>query len=705
MSATGSLLIELGCEEIPAAVVPRMAAHLCEAIVGLLDEALLEHGSATWLGTPRRVVVHVADVTLRQADRVEEISGPPARVAFDAEGQPTRAGQGFARGQGVDPSELFTIETPKGPYVALRKQIAGHDTAALLGKALPGLLRAIPQPKRMRWSTEPEAYIRPVHWLVALLADSVIECAFAGVQSGRRSQGHAFLGGPIELVDGDLEAYKAALKADHVMVDPAQRSAAILAGARALAVEAGGHLVEDDDLLATVTWLVEWPAPLLGRFEAAFLDIPEAVTILTLKSHQKLFTIRGADGKLLDRFVATANTLSEASRATIADGNAKVVAARLSDALFFYRKDLKTPLDAFNESLAAQVYLHGLGSVRDKVARNVALAGALADRLSAQDVAIDGQVTRRAAGLCKADLASSLVSEFTDLQGQIGERYALAAGESAEVSSAIREHYQPRFAGDELPASAVGAAVALADKLDAIVGCFAIGMIPSGTQDPYALRRQALGVLHILADRNWPLSLAWTIALVADGLQGCDLKTSGEPLAAQVMAFCRGRLESLHRGRFPADLVDAVLSADHDAVASIEPRLEALAQLRQQDGFKPLAAAFKRVANIVRKAGDAGARDQVDPGLLSEAAEERLFAEVSAHEADLQALIGRGAWADALAQLARIRPTVDAFFDDVMVMAEDEALRRNRLALMRRTGALFARIADFGRIQSVREVS
>ena len=269
MSTTGPLLIELGCEEIPAAVAPRMAAHLCESIVALLDEALLEHGPARWLGTPRRLVVHVPDAVLRQADRVEEVSGPPARVAFDDQGQPTRAGQGFARGQGVDPSELYTIETPKGAYVALRKQIAGHDTATLVGQALPGLLRAIPQPKKMRWSSEPEAYIRPVHWLVALLGDAVIDCGFAGVQSGRTCPGHPFLGRPVQLADADLGAYLAALEAQHVMVDPARRSAAILAGARALAVQAGGTLVEDEDLLATVTWLVEWPEPLLGRFEAA----------------------------------------------------------------------------------------------------------------------------------------------------------------------------------------------------------------------------------------------------------------------------------------------------------------------------------------------------------------------------------------------------------------------------------------------------
>ncbi len=697
---TAPLLIELGCEEIPAAVAPAMAEHLCGAITALLDEALLAHGPAQWLGTPRRLLVHVPDVALRQEDRVEQVSGPPARVAFDEDGQPTRAGQGFARGQGVDPAELFTIDTPKGSYAALRKQIAGKQTAALLGDALPGMLRALPQPKKMRWSREPEAFIRPVHWLVALLGDFVIDCSFAGVRSGRRSQGHAFLGSAVDLPDAALAGYLAALEAQHVLVDPARRSAAILEGARALAGEAGGTLVEDSDLLAEVTWLVEWPAPLLGRFETAFLDIPEAVTILTLKKNQKLFTIRGPDGALLDRFVATANTLSEASRATIAEGNARVVAARLSDALFFYNNDLKTPLAEFNESLAAQVYLQGLGSVHDKVQRNVALASAFAEQLG-----VDVATTRRAASLCKADLASSLVTEFTALQGHIGGRYAKAAGESDAVAQAIAEHYLPRFAGDDLPQSDAGAIVALADKLDAIVGCFGIGMIPSGTQDPYALRRQSLGVLHILAEFGWSMPLSAAITLAVEGLAGCELKTEGDALVEQVMGFCRGRLASLHRGQHAADLVDAVLSADHDNVAAITPRLQALARLRQEDGFEPLAAAFKRVANIVKKAGDAGADDVVEPTLLQDAAEQRLWSEVNAHEADLQGLIAQGAWADALNQLARIRPTVDGFFDDVMVMAEDDALRRNRLALMRRTGGLFARIADFGRIQAVREAT
>ena len=695
---TQPLLLEIGCEEIPARVAPAMASHLCDAVVALLDEANLSHGSARWLGTPRRLTIHIADVALRQADRVEEISGPPARVAFDADGQPTRAGQGFARGQGVDPSELFTIETAKGPYVALRKQFVGQESADLLAAALPGLLRATPQPKRMRWSTEPEAFIRPLHWIVALLGEAVIDFSFAGVRSGRSCQGHPFLGGPLQLADADLDAYVTALQSSFVMVEPERRSAAILAGARELAAGIGGTLVEDEALLAEVTWLVEWPGPLLGRFDADFLDIPEAVTILTLKAHQKLFTIRGADGRLLDRFVATANTLAESSRAVIAQGNARVVAARLADALFFYRKDLKTPLDAFNEALGAQIYLQGLGSVRDKVGRIVAMAGALADRLG-----VDGGDCRRAASLCKADLASSLVSEFTDLQGQIGERYALAAGESAVVAQAIAEHYLPRFAGDALPQSETGALVAIADKLDAIVGCFGIGMLPSGTQDPYALRRQALGVLHILADRGWSLPLSQVVGLAVSGLQGCDLKTADEALVTQVLAFLRGRLDASYRSRFAPDLVDAVLTADYEQLASVEPRLRALTELRKGDGFEPLAAAFKRVANIVRKADAEAAAAAVDEAALVEAAERQLWAAVSAHEAGLQALLAGGQWAEALGDLASIRPTVDAFFDNVMVMADDAGLRANRLALMRRTGALFDAIADFSRIQAVRE--
>ena len=691
------LLIEIGCEEIPAAVAPAMASHLCDSLVALLDDSHLAHGPATWLGTPRRLTVHIADVASGQADRVEELTGPPVKVAFDAEGQPTRAGQGFARGQGVDPAELFTIDTPKGPYAALRKQIVGRPSGELLAEALPGLLRATPQPKRMRWGEQREGFVRPLHWIVALLGEDLIDCSFAGVRSGRSSQGHRFLGGAVELADADLLDYIAVLEVNCVLVEPARRSAAILSGARALAASIGGTLVEDAELLAEVTWLVEWPSPLLGRFDADFLDTPEAVTILTLKAHQRLFTIRGAQNELLDRFVATANTLSEASRETIAAGNARVVAARLSDALFFYRNDLKRPLESFNETLAAQVYLQGLGSVRDKVERVVEVAGTLADGLG-----IDGAACRRAATLCKADLASSLVFEFTELQGQIGEHYALAGGDSAVVAAAIREHYLPRFAGDDLPQSDVGAAVAVADKLDAIVGCFGIGMIPTGTQDPYALRRQSLGVLHILAARGWTLPLTRLVTLAVQGLSECTLKTAGEPLVAQVLAFLRGRLESLHRGAFAADLVDAVLTADFEAVPSVEPRLLALSALRQGDGFEPLAAAFKRVANIVRKADEAADATVVE-ALLVEPAERQLWAEVVSHEADLQALLAAGQWADALGRLAGIRPTVDAFFDSVMVMADDAALRSNRLALMRRTASLFDQIADFSRIQAVRE--
>jgi glycyl-tRNA synthetase beta chain len=678
-----------------------MAVSLRDAIVALLVEHGLEHGDATWLGTPRRLTVHVAAVQSCQPDRVDQLTGPPAAVAFQADGTATRAGEGFARGQGMGAADLFTVETAKGSYAALRKQVVGQGASALLESALPGLLRALPQPKKMRWGRQPEAFIRPVHWIVALFGEEQLQFEFAGVKAGRQGEGHRFFGTSTSLRSADIDSYTAALQAEGVTVDPAVRKRQIVEGARALATEAGGTLVEDDELADVVTWLVEAAGPLLGTFEPRFLDLPDAVTITTLKSHQKLFTIRRPDGRLLNRFVAVANTLTEESRQEIAQGNDRVVSARLSDALFFYEQDLKQKLEDYGPMLSRQVYLQGLGSMSDKVGRIVALAGGLAETLCPDQ----HQTTVRAAQLCKADLATRLVIEFTSLQGEIGEQYAVKTGESTAVGQAIREHHLPRFSDDALPTSKAGAIVAVADKIDAIVGCFSLGLIPTGTQDPYALRRQALGVLHIVADQRWSLSLSNLIDRAIAGLGDDVVSAPRDGLEEQVLDFFRGRLKSLHQGRFAADLVESVLAADFERIATIEPRLEALQRLRQGEDFEPLAAAFKRVANIVRKAPSELDRADVDPALLQETAERALYDGAESLRGVMVEHLGEDDFEAALGHLVTLKPAVDRFFDEVLVMSDDDALRVNRLALMRHVGGLFSQIADFARIQSVREAA
>lgn len=697
VGAAAPLLVEIGCEEIPAGVVPVAAAALLDGILKVLDEAGIAHAEACWLGTPRRLVAHVHGVALQQPDRHETLTGPPLRAAQDASGQWTKAAEGFARGLGLTTDALAVLETPKGAYVAVERTLQGRTTATVLGEALPDVLRNLPFPKKMRWGREREAFIRPVHWLVSLLGETVVPFTFAGVASGRLSWGHRFYRNEALAVPADLDAYKAALAQAFVQVDPEVRRADIRKQVIALSQSAGGTWVQDEETLEVVTYLVEWPAPLLGKFAPEFLEIPAPVIRTTLRENQKLFTIQGPDGKLLDRFVAVANTLSEQSRETIAQGNARVVSARLSDARFFVREDTKAPLETKLASLDDRIWLAGLGSIGDKARRIGKMSAALAARLCpAETVRV-----ARTAQLCKADLATRMVFEFPELQGVIGADYALVGGEDPIVARAIAQHYQPRFAGDAIPQDAAGALVSLADKIDAIVGCFALGLIPSGTQDPYALRRQALGILRIITEGGYAIALSELVTLAIEGIAPAREGLDAVALRDDVLRFFRGRLASLYQADYPVDLVEAVLEAGHDRPGTIAPRLQALNKLRSGEGFAPLAAAFKRVGNLVRKAGDdPQAGREVDPKLFQEPAESALHAAVAGVAEAVSGAVSRGDYDAALGHLVVIKPAVDGFFDGVMVMTDDEALRRNRLALLRTCAGLFAQVADFARLQA-----
>jgi glycyl-tRNA synthetase beta chain len=698
-TSTQPLLIELGCEEIPAGVVPLAGQALLDALVQALDIAGVTHGEARWLGTPRRLVAHVQAVAVQQPDRTEVLTGPPWKAARTPDGAWSKAAEGFAKGQGLELDALTEVDTPKGPYVGAHKTTPGRPTAQVLAEQLPTILRNLPFPKRMRWGREREAFVRPVHWLVALLGGQVLDFTFAGVNSGKHSQGHRFYANRAIEASADLDAYQTTLLDAKVMLDPAARRHAILRGIQQLANEAGGTWVEDQATLDVVTHLVEWPAPLLGEFAPEFLEIPAPVIRTTLRENQKLFTLTGPDGALLNRFIAVANTLSEASRATVAAGNARVVSARLADARFFVQEDCKQALESYLPRLGDRIYLQGLGSLGDRVVRVTALAGAIARHLCPGDVA---QV-ERAALLAKCDLATRMVFEFPELQGFVGADYARRAGEDPVVIQAIAEHYQPRFAGDAVPGNAAGTCVALADKIDAVVGCFALGLIPTGTQDPYALRRQALGILRILDEGKHDLPLSTLTTLALDALRPAlgERPVATETLREDVLKFFRGRMTSLHQAEFPVDLVEAVLDAGFDDVATVLPRLRAFDHLRSTGAFTPLAAAFKRVANIVRKSGSELTKDAtVQPGLLAEGAESQLHDVVQARSAEVRELMGHGDYARALESLAAIKPSVDKFFEDVMVMTEDTALRHNRLALLRACAGLFAQLADFARIQA-----
>lgn len=687
------LLVEIGCEELPAAVVGPAADYLLEQLA-LAVGATASSGRA--LGTPRRLIAHLPEVLVRQPDRREQAMGPALSVARGPDGAWTKAALGFARGQGVAIADLQVIDTPKGSYVAVDKFIAGQPIADIVAAALPKILRTMPLPKRMRWGQQREPFIRPLHWLVALHGDTALPFEFAGVASGNQVGGHRFYGPQQVQACADLDQHLQRLRDAHVVADPAERRQIILRGLRILPAELGATWRQDLPTLETVVQLVEWPAPLLGTFDPQFLQIPPEVIFTTLRENQKLFTLNDATGKLSNHFIAVANTLSEASRATVAAGNARVVSARLSDAQFFYKEDTKLPLAQRVAALDDRIYLAGLGSIGQR-GRRIAMLAAL---IAGDGDAVLLATVARAALLCKADLTTKMVFEFTELQGVIGAYYALADGETAQVAQAIAEHYQPKFAGDELPVSRAGQIVALADKLDAIAGCFALGLQPTGAQDPYSLRRAAVGVLRIMAQTATDLGLRALVVAATAALPEPVVAKAGPTLVDQIVAFLRGRLASMHAADHPPDAIEAVLEAGFDAPSSVAARLSALHALRGEADFAALAAAFKRVANLVKKSADAGDLGATFAAQLCDKDVELALAnQAAALQQQSAAAVARGDFAGALRLLAQLRPHVDAFFDGVMVLADDPAVRRNRLALLHLCSELFAPIADFGKLQ------
>jgi len=685
-------VLEIGTEEIPARMGPPAAAQLrtlfLAELADTLKVALADGGAVESYGTPRRLVLVARGLPARQPDRVEEKIGPAKAVAFDATGQPTKAGQGFARGQGVDPSELTVVETPKGAYVCVRRAIAGQPLAALLGDVLTRIVGRLHFPKSMRWGTEPTPFVRPIHWIVALFDGEVVPFSYAGVASGRESRGHRFLAPAPFPVTGPDDLL-ARLTGAHVVLDPAERRRRVVADIERLAESAGGRVVENDALLEEVVNLVEDPQTTLGRFDAAFLTVPKEVLISAMAKHQRYFAVETPDGKLVNAFCVVANTRAR-DMDVVTRGNMRVLEGRLEDARFFFDDDRRKRLADFLPALDDRVFLKGLGSVRAKSERVAALSLALADALAPAA----RETARRAAELSKADLPTQVVGEFPDLQGVMGREYARLSGEPEAVATAIFEHYLPRSAEDILPATDAGAIVSLADKADSIAGCFGLGLTPTATQDPYALRRQALGIIRVLVDRGWTVSLRTLLAPAIAGY-GALLKKAPEPLLDEILAFFDGRLRALLRDTYPADVVDAVLATGSEQVLDAIERVKALATLKAQPDFEPLAVAFKRVGNITK---DQAARTP-QPAALVEPAERALHAAHEAAARDVEALLARRDFAGALRRVTELKPAVDAFFDGVMVMAEDEALRAARIGLLQSIGATFRRIADFGRIQ------
>jgi glycyl-tRNA synthetase beta chain len=685
--STRELFLEIGTEEIPAGFIPRALAEMEAMIVRELGNARLSFNEVRTMATPRRLALMVNGIPAVQPDAEITVTGPSKKAAFDADNKPTKAAEGFARGQGVDVSELHVLTTEKGEYIAVTKQETGRPTHELLSEILPGLVAAIPFRKSMRWGDLDVRFARPVHWLVALFDGVVVPFSFGNITSGSVSRGHRFMANTTFPVR-NFSHYLDECERHFVIVDPERRKETIRREAHRVALAAGGRLLPDEELLDQIVYLVEYPSAVHGTFSEDFLKVPKEVLITSMRSHQRYFSIVDNDGRLMPGFITINNTLTE-DPAVVIKGNQRVLRARLSDARFFFEEDRKVRLDERVEALKKVVYQQKLGTSFEKMERFRALAGQLADRLNP---AVAAQ-TARAAWLCKADLVSGMVGEFPEVQGIMGREYALLEGEDPTVAAAIAEHYLPTQAGGELPGSDIGAFVSIADKLDTICGCFGVGLIPTGAADPYALRRATIGIIGIILDRGYRIPLT---SLINQSLEllAPKLTRTREQVADDVLEFFRGRFVNLLSGDYPGDAVDAAVAAGFDDLVEAGARIAALAEFKTRPDFEQLAVAFKRIGNIIKEGLDA----PVDPALFQDPAEGDLYRAAMAVKASVDSLISSGAWLDALAEIATLRAPVDNFFDKVMVMADDPRVRENRLALLTALARMFGKVADFSRI-------
>ena len=691
MSTTRDFLVELGTEELPPLALPELERAFADGVRTGLTEAALPHAGIVSFATPRRLAVLVSGLATAQPAQNLRLKGPPVNAAFGKDGAPTTAATKFAEKCGVDVGALKRVTEGKGEFLYFEGSKPGQTTAGLLPGIVQKSLDALPIPKRMRWGASSAEFVRPVHWLTMLFGAEIIPCRILDTDAGSATRGHRFMA-PRELPLAQPADYAKALR-DQGKVIPefTTRRALIREQVETLGKSLGGKALIDDELLDEVTALVEWPSAIAGGFETRFLELPREVLISTLQHHQRYFPVEGAGGKLLAHFITVSNIESR-DPAKVRAGNERVVRPRLSDAAFFWGLDRKQPLAARLASLDAVTFQAKLGSMGDKVRRTVTLAAEIAQELDA-----DQAKAKRAAELAKCDLVTSIVGEFPDLQGIMGRYYASADGEPEEVATAIDEHYLPRGAGGALPSSGAGTAVALADKLDTLAGIFAIGQKPSGTKDPFGLRRAAIGILRILLEKKLDVDLQQLVqrAVLLQPVRN-------EAVATELWDYILDRLRAYMLDATSAAAVPGVSSEMFDAVRESRPvspldaaaRLAALVKFLALPESASLTAANKRISNILRKAEAGTAGGAIDATLLREPAEKALHEALAGVLPDIERSLGKRDYAAALAKLATLRPVVDAFFDGVMVNAEDAALRRNRLALLAQLRQQFARIAD-----------
>ncbi len=685
--STRDFLVELGTEELPPKALKNLSNAFAQGIEQGLKDAGLTMGAIEQFAAPRRLAVRIAELPEQQADQEEVLYGPPANIAFDADGKPTKAALGFAARAGADASELKTApdsDKKNAGKLMLERTIKGKNTTELLAAIVQNSLDKLPIPKRMRWGSSRIEFVRPVQWLVMLFGNEVVDAEVLGLKAGNTSRGHRFHA-PGEIVIEHPSEYQDKLRAAYVMASFSERGTLIKEQVTAEGKKLGGEAVISDDLLDEVTALNEWPVALAGSFDEDFLRVPPEALVSSMKEHQKYFHVM-KDGKLLPNFITIANIESKDPQQVIS-GNEKVIRPRLSDAAFFWDTDRKNPLASRFPKLENVVWVNGLGSTADKTRRISLLASKIAEHIGA-DVAL----VQRAAHLCKNDLVSNMVTEFTDLQGLAGKYYAEHDGEPADVAAAMVEQYMPAFAGDALPATQTGTLIALADRLDSLVGLFGTGQLPTGSKDPFALRRASLGVLRLLVEKqinidlgdliDWALANNWATELRAD-------------TKATLTEYMLDRFSAWYQDEnIPTGVFQSVRALGVTNALDINRRVQAVFTFGKLEAAQALAAANKRVSNILAKNGGENVEAKVNAELLQQAEEKALAEQVAAKKAVVEPLLANGDYSAALTELAGLREVVDAFFDNVMVIADDEAVKNNRLALLKQLSGLFMAIAD-----------
>ena len=688
-----TLAFEIGTEEIPAFDLAGAVKQLTTMAPSLLDDAAIPHGAVNIFSSPRRLIVIAEEIPEATEEKNEVFKGPSAKIAFDAEGNPTKAAQGFARGKGVDPSSLVVEDG----YVYACTHTPSVNVASLLSSVLNKIIHGLSWPRSQRWGVQSEYFTRPVRWIVALFGNEVIDFTFAGLVAGRTTYGHRFLApGPFEAADAD--SLVDVVRSASVIPSEAEREQVIREGVAKAEAETGFTAVLHPKTLVEVINLAEYPTVLVGTFDEEFLKVPEEIIVDAMLVHQRYFPLYDKDGKLTNRFIVVSNG-DPACAETIVDGNERVVRARLYDAKFFYDEDLKQPLESYVDHLGEVVFQEKLGTMLDKTNRIQRLADHLAE-----DAGLAGQDlndVERAARLCKADLVTSAVVEFTSVQGVMGSYYAAASGETAQVAQAIEQHYRPRFAGDEAPDTVVGKIVAIADKLDTVCGLFAVGQGPTGSSDPFALRRCAIGIVAMLSGKDAvevSLVAAIDAALASYAQQGIEFDS--DAARRDVIEFFITRTKVMMRDAGNSiDAIDAVLSAGIQEPVELINRVSALeaARSEQPEAFEDLATAYARANNLC----DSKLGTEVNEGLLSEV-EQALVRAVGQAESNVTSALENNNYAAALSELAALRKPIDLFFENTMVMDEDQALRENRLRLLNSFVAVFANVADFALLSKVK---